>query len=226
MSALASGDIESSLTTDGELEQTVQALVETVNVLTDRVEELENENTELRTELKQESTRAAKERANTNKRLSEVEELIDADETPSTTEGGDDGSTPRGCEPETPLEEVTQLPEHVVENNLTANQERARFISRDVLTYTRAVPAGRAIRSSEIRTVLSAGYDERIYTETVGRVIDFLTELGGKDVELTKTRSGERVVVFSDAITERLTRLSQSDNTVVTPHGVQGRYSP
>jgi hypothetical protein len=214
MSALASGDIESSLTTDGSTEQTVHALVETVNVLVDRVEELEEQ-------LKEESTRAAKERAEINKRVSETEEMINADETPTATGGGDDGSTPRGCEPQTPLEEVTQLPEHVVEDNLTRNQERARFIAKDVSEYTRSVPAGRAIRSSEIRTVLSAGYDERIYTQTVSRVIEFLTELGGDDVQLKETRSGERVVVFSDAITERLTRLSQTDNGVVTPHGVQ-----
>ena len=221
MSAFASGDIESSLTTDGGTEQTVHALVETVNVLVDRVEELEEENTELKQQLKEESTRAAKERAEINKRVSETEEMINADETPTATGGGDDGSTPRGCEPQSPLEEVTQLPEHVVEDNLTRNQERARFIATDVQQYTRSVPAGRAIRSSEIRTVLSAGYDERIYTQTVSRVIEFLTELGGSDVQLKETRSGERVVVFSDAITERLTRLSQTDNRVVTPHGVQ-----
>ncbi len=219
MSAFASGDIESSLTTDGSVEDTVHALVETVNVLVDRVEELEEENTELKQQLKEESTRAAKERAEINKRVSETEELV-ADETP-TQGGGDDGSTPRSCEPETSLEEVTELPEHVVEDNLTRNQERARFIATDVKQYTRSVPAGRAIRSSEIRTVLSAGYDERIYTQTVSRVIEFLTDLGGDDVQLKETRSGERVVVFSDAITERLTRLSQTDNRVVTPHGVQ-----
>lgn len=218
MSALASGDIESSLT-DGSTEQTVHALVETVNVLVDRVEKLEEENTELEQQLKEESTRAAKERAEINKRVSETEELV-ADETP-TQGGGDDGSTPRVCEPQSPLEEVTHLPEHVVEDNLTSNQDRARFIAKDVRQYTRSVPAGRAIRSSEIRTVLSAGYDERIYTQTVSRVIEFLTELGGDDVELKETRSGERVVVFSDAITERLTRLSQTDNGVVTPNGVQ-----
>jgi hypothetical protein len=206
---------------DGGTEQTVHALVETVNVLVDRVEELEEENTELKQQLKEESTRAAKERAEINKRVSETEEMINADETPTATGGGDDGSTPRGCEPQSPLEEVTQLPEHVVEDNLTRNQERARFIAKDVSEYTRSVPAGRAIRSSEIRTVLSAGYDERIYTQTVSRVIEFLTELGGDDVQLKETRSGERVVVFSDAITERLTRLSQTDNGVVTPHGVQ-----
>jgi len=219
MSTSTLGDIEVSPMADGGTEQTVQALVETVNVLVDRVEELEAENTELKQQLKEESTRAAKERAEINKRVSETEELV-ADETP-TQGGGDDGSTPRGCEPQTPLEEVTQLPEHVVEDNLTRNQERARFIATDVQQYTRSVPAGRAIRSSEIRTVLSAGYDERIYTQTVSRVIEFLTELGGDDVQLKETRSGERVVVFSDAITERLTRLSQTDNGVVTPHGVQ-----
>ena len=213
MSTSTLGDIEVSPMADGGTEQTVHALVETVNVLVDRVEELEEQ-------LKEESTRAAKERAEINKRVSETEEMINADETP-TQGGGDDGSTPRGCEPQSPLEEVTQLPEHVVEDNLTRNQDRARFIAKDVSEYTRSVPAGRAIRSSEIRTVLSAGYDERIYTQTVSRVIEFLTELGGDDVQLKETRSGERVVVFSDAITERLTRLSQTDNGVVTPHGVQ-----
>ena len=37
--------------------------------------------------------------------------------------------------------------------------------------------------------------------------MDFLAELGGDDVRLKTTRSGERTVVFSEEIAERITHV-------------------
>ncbi|WP_336365173.1 hypothetical protein [Halalkalicoccus salilacus] len=57
-------------------------------------------------------------------------------------------SYPRGVEAdntraqnaETPLERICALPEHVADRELTTNQERARFIARDVCDYAEKAP--------------------------------------------------------------------------------------
>jgi len=120
---------------------------------------------------------------------------------------------------------VIRVPEHLVEEHLTANQRRARFVAKDVAEYTRSVPAGRAIRSSQLRQVLSAGEDGQIYTETVSRVINFLDDLGGDAVAIKESRRGERVIVFTDAFVERVQtyqHAQQASNTVVTGGEVSG----
>ena len=119
-------------------------------------------------------------------------------------------------EPKTPLEDVIRVPEHLVEDSLSANQARARFVAKDVHQYSRSVPAGRAIKSSELRRVLSARDGGRTYTETVSRVIEFLDELGKDSVAVKETQSGERVVVFTDEIVKRIVAYNNQSNTVVT----------
>jgi hypothetical protein len=108
-------------------------------------------------------------------------------------------------------------------SELTANQERARFVAKDVVEYTRSVPAGRAIKSSEIATVLRAGTDCKGRSQTVSRVIEFLNDLGGDGVEVVERR-GERRVIFDDHAAHRLQELGgpdvveeggQANNTVV-----------
>lgn len=142
----------------------------------------------------------------------DVEERVeDAIAEIDATEGGSEGATPT---PEagqrrvqTPLERVCALPEHSVADNLTSNQERARFVAQGIKDYGRRVPAGIGIRSSEIRRVLRASEESSVHTQTVSRVMDFLAELGGDDVRLKRTRSGERTVVFSEEIVERITHV-------------------
>jgi hypothetical protein len=92
------------------------------------------------------------------------------------------------------------LPETVAEQELTANIKRARDVAADVVDYGRSVPAGYTIISSELRTVLTAIKDDdgRSYTETVGRVIEYLADLGGDDVTVKQTMSGRRTVIFDD----------------------------
>ncbi len=136
-----------------------------------------------------------------------VEADVEASE-PHPSDGQD--TTPNtSIEPETPLESVTSLPEPMAETELTANQQRARFVAKDVESYTRRVPAGRAIKSSEIATVLRAGTECDGRSQTVSRVIRFLEDLGGDDVEIVERR-GERRVVFSDELASRLKRLTSS----------------
>ncbi len=197
-------------------------LVETITRQQNRLDELEHQVETLESELQQERETRAKADAEDRKRIHEVETQVE--------EATDDGTTasstdPGGQPPEVPLEEVIRVPEHLVEEHLTANQRRARFVAKDVAEYTRSVPAGRAIRSSQLRQVLRAGEDGQIYTETVSRVIRFLDDLGGDAVTVKESRRGERVVVFTEAFVERVQtsqHAAQPNHTVVTGHGVGG----
>jgi predicted transcriptional regulator len=181
---------------------------------------------ELQAELEEERETRAKESAEDRQRIHRVEERLDSVEQ-ETPDSGDETPTPEAEEtaihkPETALEEVAQLPEHVAEENLSANQQRARFVAKDVHEYTRSVPAGRVIKSSELRRVLSAGEEGRIYTETVSRVIDFLTDLGQDSVKVRETHEGERVVVFTDEFVKRVVASKNQSNTVVAGGKVEG----
>jgi hypothetical protein len=55
---------------------------------------------------------------------------------------------------ETPLERICALPEHVADRELTANQERARFIAKDVRDYAEKAPAGLVVDSRAIKRVV------------------------------------------------------------------------
>lgn len=212
----------------------VDQLISVVNELTERVTELERENERLQTEVEQ----LRDDRADSDARLSavsdglshaheridEIEDDIDSVEQGSVdTTGGQTGGDAID-QSETPLEQIIRVPEHMAEDSLSANQERARFVASGIHEYSRSVPAGRAIKSSEIRKVLSAGEGEgeRVYTETVSRVIDFLTELGKDDVQIRETRGGERVVVFTDEFVKRVVAYHNRSNAVVTERGATG----
>lgn len=216
------------------LRDTVTTIQTRLDESTAQIETLESELVDLRAELQQERETRAKEDAEDRKRIHEVETQVEAaadDDTTAAstdpdTEADAEGATPGGQPPEVPLEEAIRVPEHLLKEHLTANQRRARFVAKDVAEYTRSVPAGRAIRSSQLRQVLSAGEDGQIYTETVSRVIRFLDDLGGDAVTVTESRRGERVVVFTEAFVERVqayqSHAQQDNHTVVTGHGVGG----
>jgi DNA repair exonuclease SbcCD ATPase subunit len=210
------------------LEAAGDELIETVTTQHDRLEELETRVETLEAELTAERETRAKEAAEDRKRLHDLETQLDenSSETDGPAESDHSGevdtpsspSTPQVQPPETPLEDVLRIPEHLVEGNLTANQRRARFVAKDIHEYTQRVPAGRAIKSSALRRVLTAGEDARIYTETVSRVIDFLDELGGGAVKVRESKQGERVIVFTEAFVERVRTYQRhaAGNSVVT----------
>jgi chaperonin cofactor prefoldin len=230
-------DALESLGADDATLSTVEAagsdLVETAASKQDRLEELETRVEILETQIKSERETRAKEAAEDRKRLHDLETQINEVSSETESESTPDGSqsvdtastssTPQVQPPETPLEDVIQIPEHLVESNLTANQRRARFVAKDIHEYTQRVPAGRAIKSAELRRVLAAGEDARIYTETVSRVIEFLDQLGGEAVEVQESKDGQRVIVFTEAIVERIRTHNQrtGSNTVVTHQGVE-----
>lgn len=128
--------------------------------------------------------------------------------------------------PETALGDCVTLPEPVKEDNLSANQKRAADIASDIVDYGRSVPAGYAITSSELRTVLTALRDDngRTYTQTLSRVINYLNSLGSYYVTVDETMSGERVVIFDDEFVRKTVswRQSETSNGVVASEGVGG----
>lgn len=200
---------------DGSIEEIVTELIDVVKAQGKRIEELE-------TELADEREERTLDVANDRKRLTDVEDrLSEVEESGSnggnpTPETDKNGST----DPQTPLERVCAFSEDVAERELTANQSRARFVARDITDYADSVPAGYAIRSGDIATVLRAGTDCRGRTQTVSRVIDFLDDLGGDGVEIVERRGTKRVV-FTEETATRLERFgeqsppNESHNAVV-----------
>ena len=203
--------LKSSLNECDSTDEKIDALIDVVTEQQQRIDQLEDE-------LQQTKREAAEDR----QRITNVEDTVDDIETDNAesdttpTPHVEDTTVPNV---ETSLEDVIRLPEHVAEDSLSRNQERARFVAKDVVDYSRSVPAGRVIKSSEIRRVLRAGEDSTIHTETVSRVMDFLDRLGEDDVRIKESQSGERVVVFEDDLVKRIVAY---DNTVVTDRGAKG----
>lgn len=227
-------EVADALVQAGASQNAVQAVQESGEGLASSVEQIEEDTAqahsrarkaearvdELEAELKDERETRAKESAEDRQRIHRVEERIT-----SVEEGGSSGATPTPeagktalHKPETPLERVCAFDEETADRELTANQSRARFIARDLTDYADSVPAGYAIRSGDIATVLRAGTDCRGRTQTVARVMDFLSDLGGEGVEIVERRGTKRVV-FGPETTRRLEQISSNpsaaDNTVV-----------
>jgi len=159
----------------------------------------EEEIGQLKEKVETEGDRRGAEIEGVHNRISRVEGKIDeANPTPSAEETDTQ-------QPETSLETICALPEDAVESNLTANQQRARFVAKDIGDYGRKVPAGIAIKSSEIRRVLCAAEEGKTHTQTVSRVMDFLDRFGDDEVKIRKTQSGENTVVFTEEIASRIT---------------------
>lgn len=104
---------------------------------------------------------------------------------------------------------LVALPEYVAERELSANQERAQFIARDVRDYAEKAPAGLIIDSSTVK-IITAAEGKRPHTQTVTRIMDFFANMGKNGVELTKRR-GKKLVVFDPAFANRLTDHTRCD---------------
>jgi len=184
----------------------IEAIESVGNELQSQVDQLESKVEDNTDQIDEERERRSAEVEGCHSRITRVSNEIEAVEADSeeTNPTPDDGKTTI----QTPLERVCQLDESTANSELTSNQRRARFLSMDVTDYARKVPAGYAIRSSEIRRVLAAGESATIYSQTVSRVMDFLEKLGNDDVSIKQTQSGERTVVFSERIVERLDQIT------------------
>jgi len=199
-------------------ESVVTDFVEAGEELGDLVEETAHNSTQARERARENETEIAEARDESARERAEIKQRVHALEENEKAGSGDANPAPEDGEtalhePETPLEEVIQIPEHSAEENLSANQKRARFVAKDVNDYTKSVPAGKAITSGELRRVLTAREESKVHTETVGRVISFLDDLGKGSVKVRETQAGERVVVFTEKIVRRITAFHDADHT-------------
>ena len=177
-----------------QLIQTVEDLQETVEQQADRIDQLE-------TELAEHKDHTGREFADVRARITKAENQQTEAVSEDATSGGDEGET-GSQDLQTPLERIVSLPEHVADRELTANQERARFIAKDVRDYAEKAPAGLVIDSRTIKKVITAAEGKRPHTQTVARVMDFLEELGKEDVQLKKRR-GQKFVVIDPKAADR-----------------------
>lgn len=104
---------------------------------------------------------------------------------------------------QTPMETILSWSEELAQQELSANEERARFIAKDVTDYATKAPAGFVIDSSTIRKVIKAKTGDRPHTQTVDRIMDFLKDFGRGEVEKTKRR-GKNIVSFSEELVKRM----------------------
>ena len=211
MKAINAEGIKSSLTDDGSIADTVATLVEIIEEQQKQIEELQDR-------LDEEQTQRGKDDAELRGRITDAEDRLDTveDDVSGETTPSPETETDASTDTQTPIEDVIRIPEHLVEESLTANQQRSRAVAKDIHQYSRSVPAGRAIKSSELRRVLSAQSDGGpTHTETVSRVMTMLDDLGKDAINVRTSQSGEKVVVFDEDLVKRIV-AHQNDHGVVT----------
>ncbi len=196
-------------TADATDRSTVEQLIEAVEELQETVEQQADRIDQLETELAEHKDHTGREFADVRARITNVEN--------QQTEADSEGETPGVQEEETgsqssqtPLERICALPEHIAERELTANQERARFIATDVRDYAEKAPAGFVIDSRTVKKVIAAAEGKRPHTQTVARVMEFLADLGQGGVELIKRR-GKKLIAMDPEIADRLIHHERCD---------------
>jgi uncharacterized coiled-coil protein SlyX len=151
--------------------------------------------------------------AQTRKQVHDVEERVEDVEKHGsgranpTPDGSESTIQDDDAEPETDIEQMVRMPEAILDDQ-TANVQRAVFVARDVEDYTTGCPAGRFIKSGELRRVLQAGTDCAGHTQTVARVIDLIDRTGGAGTTVVERR-GERRLVFEQDLVDRLSAQTQ-----------------
>lgn len=147
-------------------------------------------------------------------KIGEIDERITELEESENTQPADtnENPTPTHESPETSLETVVSLPEELAQQELTANQQRARFVATDITDYGQSVPAGIRIDSGDMRRVLNAASDDgqEMYRTTVKRVMEFLDRFGGNETTVKRSH-GKRFVVFSDDLVDRIQHQNRTD---------------
>lgn len=196
-----------------------ESLREQVEANSEKLEDLAEDYKEYR-------HRVAKERATTCRRVTEAEDRLSTiedrcfdGEPPRQT--SEDHSVAR-VEPKTHLEDVARLPSRLTEDE-SPNVRRALFVARDVVEYTRSIPAGRAIKWSELRRVLRAGTDCDAHPQTVKRVMETLDDFGEDTVKIVDKDDREKLICFDEEAAARLHHLCGEDQSADSTHGVVSR---
>ena len=182
-----------------QLEQTVETQAERLDRQATTIEEMEEQLAEIEIEQDQSSEH----RKHLQGRLHTLE--AESEETDTSSASADDE------EPSTPLGRILQLPKEVVQKKLSANQQRALLIAKDIREYAKQVPAGFAVNSRTIRTVLQAKEEQALHTQTITRVMEFLDRLGKEHVRVVKRRGTKRVI-FTETTVDRLSEVARKSS--------------
>ena len=180
------------------LEQENQRLQERVESQDERIDALEDENEELRERVKRTEDKA---RYLTDD-IADLEKEVAEGASSGVESGGEASQNPSNLDNLSnlsPLGQIVNLPEHMVEQQLSKNEERARFIAKDIREYADMRLGDLVISSGDIKRVLSAKEEKSIHWQTVGRVIDNLETMGKDDVKV-KDRHGTIVCFNTDAV--------------------------
>lgn len=199
---------------DDQLEERVEELEAKLEEKDEQIKEQAQRIDQLEAELKEYRERNERDKAKVKRRVTDLEQQPEEQEKEDAREDLDteEEEQDRG---RTPLDQVVSLPEHVAQQELTENQDRARFIAKDVLDYATKVPAGFVVTSSDIRTILAAKEDGTPHTETVSRVMNFLDGFGQDEIEIVK-RHGKRRVVFTEEAATRYHNADARDQEEIT----------
>ena len=113
-----------------------------------------------------------------------------------------------------PLAQLIDLSAEKASEVLSENQERGRRVAQRARELGTNTPEGLVVRSSDIATQLRR-WGESAHSETVSRVMDFVTDLGRNDVH-SKMHKGKRILVFDP---ERVSDYGSGDE----PDVIQSR---
>jgi hypothetical protein len=197
---------------------TVEQLIQVVEDLQETVTRQANRINDLETALANHKDHTGREFADVRARITNTETEIETVEdtvsdTDSNAGNGDNTGSETGVRNnDTPLETICSLPEYLAARELSANQERARFIGKDVRDYAEKCPAGLVIDSRAIKRVITAKEGTKPHTQTVARVMDFLEELGKDGIEQTKRR-GRKLLAVDPDMADRLASADVGDHT-------------
>jgi molybdopterin converting factor small subunit len=215
-----SSSIAQSLSSSADTTDLVEAVTALATEVADLREKVEDQQqtindqqqtiSELREDLRREQDTRGREVAQTRQQVEQVretvEETVSGDANPIVQAEQTTTQEP-SVEPQTDIEQMVRMPDSLLEDQ-TANVRRAVFVASDVEDYTTSCPAGRVIKSGELRRVLRAGTDCAGHTQTVARVIDLLDRTGGDGTTVVERR-GERRLVFEQDLVDRLSAQTQ-----------------
>lgn len=93
-----------------------------------------------------------------------------------------------------PIQRLSRFPEDIAREQLSPNEFRARWVWQNFRDLSHGVQDGRVVKAGELRRMLQSrdGEDQRIYTNTVGRVMEAVVTLTKEIAKVTKSQDGER----------------------------------
>lgn len=192
-----------------ELEETVSEQQETIEEQDDRIDSLEGELSAYREENERDKADIRGTLTDADERASANLNVIDKLNTKVKEISGELERVNGG---RSSLEQIVRLPDEIATESLSKNQLRSRAIASEITSvdWDHAMHGRKVIDSRAIRNKLRETYS-KAHHQTVGRVMEFLDEMGGEDVRLKQGRKRKKLV-FEPDLFEQLDRAEQLDS--------------